>query len=152
MKLRPHLPTPATNPAPTSHRRRALTLLMLIAATGGALATATNPPAYADSGNKCTSTAHTSTCINITGVGQRVDWILATHHNDHPTTHNGRFRLTGPDGLSRWSPMVNYAGGHNAQYYYKIARDMPTGTYCVQWFLGTRGGAETGRACAQVHA
>ena len=134
--------------------RRARLGVGVAAAVGALLVTSVtvSQPAFANSGNKCTSTTHTSTCINITGTGLTIDDIFATHHNDNPTSTNGRFELIGPAGLVKWSPVVNYAGGHNAQYTYVYGRSMAPGTYCVQWFVGTSGGAETGRACADVHA
>lgn len=107
-------------------------------------------PAFAD-GRGCTHTANTQTCIEIRGTGDRVDWITATHHNNHPSGP-GKFELTGP-GLDAWSPMLPYAGGGNTQYQWnEKKRTMTEGTYCVQWFVnGDSRFPETGKGCATVH-
>jgi len=132
--------------------RKIVISLVTAAVAVGALA-ATSGTAFADSGNKCTKTANTSTCINIRGTGLSVDWITATHHNNHPSGP-GKFHLTGPAGLSAWSPMLPYAGGGNVQYEWnEHGRSMPSGRYCVQWFVnGDSKRPETGQGCATVHA
>lgn len=114
-------------------------------------------PAYASTGNACTTYSWGLVCVNITGTSLHVDsmkgWMRNNTSDSLPGLH---IEMTGPHGLIKNCPSSGswyiYPNSNSPNCIWSPNANETGGTYCViLWQYQSGSYVAVGRECVKVH-